>query len=219
MNPEALKTASSVLPQAASIPYPGDEVMAELLGKVGVDRTMLELRAITLGFLAGFRNKRNTPDLFYTLIRGGRDIPDRDPDILTRYTRALVGLKNKVAAWDATTEMEELKPAPGADPVAYIDQRLAEGELFAGLMLDGNEENILFYQEKTQQSYPALLQVMAQLHAIKEALQSGEMPNCPDVLELLESYGRELWSIMIYLKRSEANEIIERKSPAIGPLL
>ena len=219
MSQETTENLNNLPPESASLPYPGDAMMQDLLQRMGIARTMLELRAITLGFLAGYRNPQNTPDLFYTLIRGGKDILDQDPVLLGEYTRALLGMKNQTAAWDVTTELTELATVAGEDPIQYLNRRLAEADLFTGLMLDGREENLAYYTEKTQQNYASLLQVMAQMEALKTAVQSGEMPKGPEVLELLESYGRELWSIMIFLKRSEAGEFLERKLPNIAPFL
>jgi hypothetical protein len=212
-----VEKSNKILADAAALVYPGDGVMADLLHKVGVNRTMLELRAIILGFLAGFRNPQNTPDILYAAIRGGEDLLDRDPLLLGEYTKALIGLKNETARWDLTTEPEGLRAAAGEDPVVYLNRRVAEGELFHSLMLDGREENVARFREKTQKNLPALLQVLGQLQAIRDALESGEMPRCPEVMELLESYAREMCGIMIFLKSAEANELIERDHATLLP--
>jgi hypothetical protein len=205
------------LKAAESIPYPGDAVMLDLLKKVGVKRSLLELRAITLGYLASFKNQKNTADMFYSLIRGDQDLVDKDPGLIGEYAKTLIGLKNETARWDVTKKIKELNLPQKNDPVAYIDRRLAEAELFNGLMLDGQIKNLSSYKDVTQKHYPALLQVLDQLQAIKKALQAGEMEALPETAELLESYGQELWSIMILLKNAEAGEVTERKAPRIMP--
>jgi hypothetical protein len=212
-----MKDSKTLLPDVSSYTYPGDEVMETLLARLGIQRTMLELRAITLGFLAGFRNKNITPDVFYTLIRGGQEVLHHEPELLGEYTRALIGLKNEIALWTFSTELAELKPAEGEKPIPFIEKRLAEAGLFIGLLLDGNPENISGYRETTQKSFPALVQVVEQLKTFKDTLESGAMKECPELLEILESYGEELWGIMIFLKNSEANEFIERRTPLVLP--